>query len=155
MPLAFLPTPWRTLSALALAAALSACGGGDVDELPQATAAATTLLDDEGAAMPSVPGAEPPDPRARTEARRYATQAQAEQLESALGNGLVIVTVEPAGDPVAAVDLAVMGAYAWQAAHDLDASAPVVVRGDDLVRAAQVADRLSTHGFDRVFLVTQ
>lgn len=155
MPPAFLPTPWRILPAVALATVLAACGGGDVDVLPQAAASMTPLLDDEGEAMPSLPGTEPPDPRARTEARRYATQAQAAQLEWALGNGLVIVTVEPAEDPDMAVDFAVWSAYTWQAAHDLDASAPVIVRGDDLVLAAQVVDRLSTHGFDRVFLVTR
>jgi hypothetical protein len=139
--------------AAALAIALAACGAAD-DEAPATITRATpapTLLDDEGRVQALT--AAPADPGARTRAGRYASAAQAADLERALGDDVIVARVEPGSDPAGAVDLAVLLAYAHQAAHDLDADAPVLVSGPDQRLAATLADRLEAQGFRRVFLV--
>jgi hypothetical protein len=158
----------RTLALLLLAAGLvSACGGGSsIDDegraMPLAetspTASARTiapLLDDEGGVMAGDPAAVPEDPAARTRAARYATEAQAAQVEAAMGATAIALQVEPSQTAVSAPDLAVTTAYGLQAAHGLPPGAPVFVRGADLRLAAAAADRIADAGFTRVFLVTR
>lgn len=144
-----------------LAVLLAACGGdpdadagADADSVVEARA--LPLLDDEGQLMPSLSAAEPRDPGARTRERRYAGAPQARALEAALGHDMISLRVERLGDDdTRSVELAVMTAYALQAAHDVHSSAPVLVHGDDLRLAARVADRLAANGFRQVVLVTR
>jgi hypothetical protein len=154
--------PWSTASMAALAAVtLAACGGGDefaADE-PRATVAtaatvvAAPLIADDGSTMPSDPALLPADPGARTRSGRYASEAQAAQLEGALGSGVIRTDVDTVSDTMPAVDLAVLMAYGQQASAALDAEAPVLVRGRDARLAAAAADRLEAQGFGRVFVV--
>jgi hypothetical protein len=139
---------------------LAACGGGEDPSTPtaQSTAMASrvtaTLLHDDGSVMPSDPNAMPIDLAARTQAGRYATEAQAEQLEHALRMQAISTHVESGHDADAAVDSAVLSAQRKQAELALDDDAPVLVRGADVRLAARVADRLQAGGFRRVFLVS-
>lgn len=152
-------TAWVVASACAVSAG---CGGGGSAE--SGTAAASSqqayaqaviapLLDDEGRVMPSDPSALPADPGSRTLSGRYATAAQAEQLEAALPDAVISIAVADTPDGAAAVESAALLAHGLRAAHDLDRDVPVFVRGTDLRRAASVANRLQAEGFRRVFLV--
>lgn len=145
-------------SALALLALLlAACGGGtEGSDEPAAEARVLPLLDDEGLLMPPLPAAEPRDPGAHTRQRRYASLPQARALEAALGRNMISLRVERLGDDdTRSIEMAVMTAYALQAADDVHSSAPVVVHGDDLRLAAQVVDRLVASGFQQVLLVSR
>lgn len=146
----------------ALAAAcisLTACGDVSEDNQgtvhKQTTAVSAPLLDDEGRPQGSGALAEPADAGARTRAGLYASEAQARQLEAALGDRAISTRVDDSASMADAVDLAVLVAYGAQAAHDLDSHAPVLVRGKNLRLAAAAANRLHAGGFTRVFLVTQ
>lgn len=148
-------------AALAALLALAACGGGSdgepaTDDRRTAAAAPVIapLLDDEGRVMPSDPAAVPADPGAHTRAGRYATPAQAEQLEHTMGSTAISTEVDSGGDAAAAADLAVLHVHGQQASHGLGNEAPVLVRGADLRLAAAVANRLQANGYTRVFLVT-
>jgi hypothetical protein len=112
-------------------------------------------LDDEGRPARSSPQLEPTDAGARTRAGLYASEAQAAQLESSLGDRAISTRVDASANMAEAVDRAVLLVYGVQAAHNLDVSAPVLVRGKDLRLAAAAANRLEAHGFTQVFLVTQ
>jgi hypothetical protein len=143
-----------------LTALMAACGGAiDADGKPAATRQAaapsviTPLLDDEGRPSPTDPAATPSDPGAQTLARRYATAAQASQLEAALQNGVISVTVDSSPDASRAMELATLTVYGLQAAHNLDQQVPVLVRGTDLRLAAATVNRLGAEGYARVFLV--
>lgn len=153
--------PGIALTALVLLASLAACGGG---EEPTAARVSTLsaqhaeivlapMLGDDGSIMPSDPGAAPADYGARTRAGHYASPLQAEQLEHALGHGVLRVDVACCGHEAA--ELAVLIAFGLQAAHDLDKSAPVLVYGRDLRVAASIANWLNDEGYSRVWLVTQ
>jgi hypothetical protein len=155
-----LPAP---LSALALTAVLllAACGGeyggeyGGIQAEPKAARQTIApLIDEEGNVMPSDPSAVPVDPGAQTRARRYATAAQAEQLEHAMGGHVISIEVGNDADAAQAVDLAVMYAYVLETVQKVGNDAPVLVRGTDLRRAATLANRLQEHGYSRVFLVS-
>ena len=155
------PQPLRLLALLATLGMplLSACGGSsEADTRPWnglGTAASTApLLDDDGAVMPSDPGVMPADAGAKTRAGRYASAAQADQLERALGESAIRTQVDGSFDAATNADMAVLTVYGLQAAHSLDHTAPVLVRGADLRLAAVVANRLQDNGFTRVFLVT-
>ena len=163
-----------------LAAVLAACGGGDagvdgsVVDVKTDTAVASAgptvrasakaaaravkplqpLLDDDGNLAPSIPGAVPTDHAARTRAGHYATEAQAQALELALGPRVVRTEVEPQADPSDAVGLAVYLTYTWLAVHNLPLSALVLVRGADARLVATFANRLADDGFTRVVTVT-
>jgi len=161
----------RTLAlagALTLAALLSACGG----TAPEATAEATTeegrarplaaapsvippLLDDDGHLNPSPPSARPADAGAHTRQGRYATAAQAAQLEQALGDRVISVEVSPGPDAAAAVELATQMAFGQQAVHDLPADTPVLVRSTNLRLAATAVHQLEAAGYTRVVLVSR
>ncbi len=155
-----------TLAGLCLGTALVGCGG-DAGPAPAAAAAAThaatraatrmtvvePLLDNDGRPAPSLPGSEPADPGARTRTMRYATPAQAAQLEQALGAQAVRVEVGCCdAEAVATAEGTVAG---LRAAHGLDADAPVLVHGSDLRQAAAVANRLEENGHAHVWLVTR
>jgi hypothetical protein len=137
--------PITTLSALALALLLGACGAGSVDDIradTQPTAKAKAQV-------------QPSDPGARTRANRYVTPAQAAQLEDTLGAKAIPVNVEPGPDAAAAVELATQIVWGLQAAHDLRADAPVLVRSADLRLGATLANRLGEGGYTNVFLVVR
>ena len=148
--------PGRDAAALLLSAFLAACGGSDIDDAGLSTdraeaGSASTLLDDDGLAMPSDARAAPSDPAARTQAGRYATPSQAEDLRRALG------------DNVSTVDVGCCGAESLEAAvgqalskrqTGATASTAVLIRGSDLRLAAAVVDRLDALGVDRVWLVS-
>jgi hypothetical protein len=150
---------------LLAAGLVAACGGGSDDD-GRATALEGTstissartiapLLDDEGGVMAGDPAAVPEDPAAWTRADRYATVAQAEQVERAMGATAISILVEPSLEAVSPLELAVMTAYGLQASHGLQLDAPVFVRGANLRLAAAAADRIADAGFTRVFLVTR
>lgn len=111
------------------------------------------LVDDEGRIAAGLPQARPEDPGVRTRTARYATAAQAAELEQALGNDAIRVEVGCCG--AEAAELATGTVHGLQAAHDLGADAPVLVHGHDLRLAAVVADRLGDAGHARVWLVTR
>jgi len=141
---------------------MAACGGtgpdiyAAVDGRAQALAAAPTvippLFDDTGHVMPASPWAAPADTGARTRRGLYATQAQARQLEDAMGTQVIPVNVEPGPDAAAAVELATQMVWGHQVAHDLSAEVPV--RSSDLRLGATTVHHLEAQGYPRVFLVT-
>jgi hypothetical protein len=150
---------------LLAAGLVAACGGGSDDDgggmaLDGTSAISSVrtiapLLDDEGGVMAGDPAAVPEDPAAWTSAAHYATEAQAGQVERAMGATAISLQVDPGVAAAAAVDLAVWSAYSLQASHGLQPDAPVFVRGADLRLAAAAADRIADAGFTRVFLVTR
>ena len=145
--------------ALVLAGGLAACGGGgesDANTMAVSTdrePPASTLLDDDGNAMPTDPAAVPADAGVRVQKGRYATANQAALLERALGHAVLVVDVGCCG--AEAVEQFVGIAQGLQAVRNLPSSAPVLVRGADLQLAAAVVDRLTAAGHANVWLVTQ
>lgn len=158
------------LAAATLTLGLVACSGGDeptaqndlrapADAGRSAIAGTVNLpdpiaplLDDDGNAMPSSPQAVPTDAGARTRAMRYASAAQAEQLEhTRLGE---VLRVNVGGSGAEAVALSVQIAHGVLAGANLGTDAPVFVAGADLRSAAAVADSLAEQGMTRVWLVT-
>jgi hypothetical protein len=138
---------------------LPGCGEGPVPTAEQGhvTAAASghavvpPLIADDGSLMPSLPGSEPTDPGARTRERRYATAAQAEQLEAALGERVVRIDSH---------DVARLGAstvagivHGLRAAADLGRDDPVLVQGRDARLSATLANQLADDGLTRVWIV--
>lgn len=140
----------------------TACGGGDDAPIAEARAsraevAATArviapLIHDDGSLAAGDPRAVPADAAAWTRSGRYATQAQAQQLAHALGDGALQVRVDCCG--IDAVDQATGIVSGLQAAHDLPADTPVLVSGTDLRLAAAAANRLASGGLTHVWLVT-
>ncbi len=120
---------------------------------PAAETTTTTLLDDNGLPMPADPRTVPGDAGARTRSGKYASAAQAEQLERALADAVIRVDIECCGLDGAEQALGI--AYGMQAAHDLPNSAPVLVRSADLRLGAAIANRLSDIGYSQVWLVTR
>lgn len=157
------PTP--TLARLALAVLLAGCGGsdettsesnarhGDEARVLATSAVVAPLLDDEGNVYLSGSAAVPADTGAHTRSARYATAAQAAQVERALGEQAIAVTVEPGPDAAAAVEMSTLIVFGLQAARNLPSDAVVLVRGPDLRLAAALANRLEEQGLSRVFLV--
>ncbi len=148
-----------------LAALLAACGGterpaDDVNAVARTSQSAEAtaswpvapLLADDGSVMPSAPQAVPADPGAHTRAGRYASPAQAEQLEQALGPGALRVAVRGSG--AEAVEEAAGVIHRQLAAKNLPASAPVLVEGTDLRTAAALVDRLAADSVANTWLVT-
>ncbi|MBL8331101.1 MAG: hypothetical protein JNJ71_19850 [Rubrivivax sp.] len=162
----------QTLLALVIPGALLVgCGGGsdlpaqgadaqDRATIASAAAGAATaswpiapLLADDGSVMPSSPQAVPADPAARTQAGRYASPAQAEQLERTVAQGLVRVVAS--GRSPAAADEDVGIVTRLLAERRLAASAPVLIEGADQRSAAALVDRLAAYGVSNTWLVTQ
>lgn len=79
--------------------------------------------------------------------------AQARQLAAARGDGGAI-ELEVGCCSADEVDTAVGIAWGLQAAHDLPADTPVLVRGPDLRLASAAANRLADGGLTHVWLVT-
>ena len=149
-----------------LGALLAACGGSDlpadhaslegrasVAAAAQVSWPVAPLLADDGSVMPAAPQAVPPDPGAHTRAGRYASRAQAEQLERALAPGLVRVAVRGSG--AEAVEDSAGQVHKLLAAMNLPASAPVLIEGADQRAAAALVDRLAANGVGNTWLVTQ
>lgn len=154
--------PQQALATLALTLGLAACGGGadpGPAAAPMPATAATAarvippLFADDGSVMPSAPQLVPADPGARTRAQRYASAAQAEQIERALADGVITVDAECCG--AEGVELTAGIAHGVQAARNLPNRAPFLVRGKDLRQAAAVANRLQEAGHENVWLVTR
>lgn len=147
------------LSTPVLLLALAACGGGPGGTAAEGLLASTTpmvvapLLDDEGRAATPAPQALPADPLARALRARHALESQARALEAALPAGHVPVVVN--GQGVDAEDMAIVLGHGMQAALDLDAQAPVLVRGTDARAVARVADRLVALGHAQVWAVAR
>lgn len=159
------PLPRPALMTVALLAVLMAgCGGGETDAsaaddragpLAGSPAVIAPLFDDAGNVMPASDSAQPADHGARTRRGYYATPAQAAQLEHALQDRVIAVGVEPGPDAAASVALAMQMVYGHQAAHDLPADAPLLVRSADLRLGAAAVHQLEAAGYQRVFLVTR
>lgn len=113
---------------------------------------AALRVGEEGQAYASAPGAEPADAGARTRRGRYVTAAQAAQLERSFGDAAIAIEVGCCS-PVE-VDIALGIVWGLQAARDLPADTPVLVRGSDLRLAATTVNRLGEGGMSRVWLVT-
>lgn len=155
-----MPTDTRSVrlplaACLTLLAAIAACGGSDEDAtrpISSVTPTVAPLLQDDGQ-----PSAE--DPRARPSAATgplrplYASQAQARMLVDALGDRVLESDVACCGPN--AIDVAVGLVWAAQAARDLPADTPVLVRGADVHDAAAAANRLGEGGMTRVWLVAR
>jgi hypothetical protein len=157
-------------AAILLVLCLAGCGGSSSPDKPSGAgarrlgadepAAAQTadaaefvppLIADDGSLMPALPRATPTDPGARTRAGRYATPAQADQLEAALGPRVLRVDAHDVArlgvDTVAGI------VHGLQAAADLGRSDPVLVEGSDPRLSATLADRLADDGLTRVWVV--
>jgi hypothetical protein len=128
---------------------LTACGGGGDPRLETSTEAslltATTLLDDDGGIMPTDPLAIPATPPTGYP-RRYATLAQALDLQRALGAEVRWVHVGCCAPAAAA------HAVAAALASDTGASPAILVSGDPR-SGAEVVDILVAGGRDRVWWV--
>jgi hypothetical protein len=140
--------------------ALTACGGGDEAEtaahreaLAGSEAVISPLMDNDGSVMPSDPRAVPRDPGAWTRNGRYAHERQAAQLERALGDRALSIQVRCCG--IDGAQFAVLTTYGLQAAYNLPADAPVLVRSADLRQGAWVVNQLGQNGYANVWLVTQ
>ncbi len=103
------------------------------------------LRSDDGSFMPTDPQAVPSDPGAQTRLGRYASTAQADQLERSMGGGIVPHAIEQG-----ATDL-----YGRLAAMNLSQDAIVLIDGVDLRIAAALVDRLTDAGLPNVWLVTR
>jgi hypothetical protein len=117
----------------------------------QAQAIVPPLMADDGSLYASQPQAVPADAGAWTRQARYATTAQAEQLERSLGDAALAVEVGCCG--VDAVERAVGTVWGLQAARDLPMDAPVLLRGSNLRLVAAAANRVADGGMSRVWLV--
>lgn len=157
------PRP-ELLTVAVLAVLLAACGGAEPEAaaaddrarpLAAASAVIAPLFDDAGNVIPASDSAQPADNAARTRQGYYATPAQAAQLEQALHERVIAVSVEPGPDAAASVEFAMQMVYVHQAAHDLPADAPVLVRSADLRLGAAAVHQLEAAGYKRVFLVTR
>jgi len=149
-----------------LGALLVACGGtegpaGETSADSRAGIAAAApvswpvapLLADDGSVMPTAPQAMPMDPGAHTRAARYASLAQAEQLERALTHNVVRVAVH--GSSADAVEEGAGQVHRQLAALNMGARTPVLIEGADLRAAAALVDRLAAQGVDNTWMVTQ
>jgi hypothetical protein len=141
---------------------LAACGGSDLPagmapvgraEAPVAVAGVAPLLADDGSVLPSAPQAVPADGGAQTRAGRYATQAQARQLEQAMPEGLLrYALVGSDADAIAATRTQV-GALLKD--RGLPADAPVLIEGTALRASAALVDQLAEAGIHNTWLVTR
>ena len=100
---------------------------------------------------------QPLDPAARTRRGLYLSRSLAERADQERGGHVVWIdagccaSAVREGDPL---DLAVMIAFATQAAMNLGPEAPFFVFGSDLRNAARLADRLVENGARHAYLVT-
>ena len=130
---------------------LASCGGGDDSASAPPTDApliAGTLLDDDGGVMPSDPRAMSTAKAPIESAQRYATAAQALDLQRSLSNGVRWIEVACCGDA------AVMQAIGAALAKDADRQPAVFVSGADASLGAMVVNRLLAAGLERVWWVS-
>jgi len=127
---------------------VSACGGGEPDETTAgpSAAATSTLLDDDGSPMPSVSAAGSADARSAA-TPRHATEAQANDLQRALGASARRVEVSCCG--AAAAEAAVGSVLAPDGTLPL----AVLLNGQDTAAVLAAAERLQTAGLERVWVV--
>jgi hypothetical protein len=141
----------RPLAATAVGVLIAGCGGGgdhsESTSRPEA-AAFSTLLDDDGGVLPADPRALPAAGVPVIHGRRYATAAQAADLQRMGGYDVRRIEVACCGD--AAV------ARALDAVAGGSAGLPyaVFVSGTDGQVGAAVVERLVAGGLDRVWWVS-
>lgn len=147
-------------SALALVATVVVAASGGHGDAPvtgsqalAATVVEPTLLDDEGRPTLSQPAPVSADPGSRQTGVRLASARQAASLEQALGARVLAVQVRCCGAD--ATKEAELEAYGQQVARALPSDTPVLIRGADPKMAAEVGERLSVNGFNRVWMVVQ
>jgi hypothetical protein len=114
---------------------------------------APLLLSPFGKMPQPAPASYPQDPTVRTRVNLYATQAEAEALDSVHRGD--VAWVEVGCCSLKEVDVALGVAAGQAAAKELAADAPVFVSGASLHLAALAVDRLNEQGHTRVFLVTR
>ena len=130
---------------------LTSCGGGDDTASASPTDAppiAGTLLDDDGGVMPSDPRVVSTAMAPITGAQRYATSAQARDLQRSLRDGVGWIEV------ACCDDAAVMQAISAALAQDADRQPAVFVSGANASLGAVVVNRLLAAGLDRVWWVS-
>jgi hypothetical protein len=104
-------------------------------------------FDERAAALPA-------DGAARTRQGLYLSRVRAERAESEHPGGAVWIDAGCCPAALGGDDLAVMIAFATQAALNLDAEAPFFVVGSDLRAAARLTDRLTDSGVAHAYVVT-
>lgn len=151
-----------TLSALAVCALLAGCGRSlDAAKVQPAGIAQTLsaqndgdgappLMGDDGQPTPSLVETVPAEPAARTWAGRYASAAQADRLQRALGSAAWRIDLGCCND---AATRAALVSWADRALYGPPPRA-VLVEGDDAVAAADIADRIEEAGLGPVWVVT-
>ena len=131
---------------------LTSCGGGGDDNVSASTTDAPliagTLLDDDGGVMPSDPRVVSTAMAPIASAQRYATSAQARDLQRSLSDGVRWIEV------ACCDDAAVMQAISAALAQDADRRPAVFVSGADASLGAMVVNRLLAAGLDRVWWVS-
>lgn len=138
------------VAALGFALGAAAHAQAPLDSPP--SPAGPPLSDAMGVPFGSGPGGTPGRPMHRTRAGLYATEAQARQLEARLHDQVIVQRVACCG--TMGIDEAVRRVWHAHLAYDTPTSIAVLVYGDDLWHAAQVVDRLTDMGLERVFLVS-
>ena len=145
---------WAIAGACCANLLLVACGGGGEEvtsvspaEAPPPTA--STLVDDDGGVLPSDPGTALAQDAATPRLTRYATVAQARELERALGAEVHFVEVNCCGD--AAVSQAISEALA----SATGAQHAVFVGGSNAGMGAKVVESLLRAGLERVWWVSR
>lgn len=137
---------WPCTSALALAAALAACGGTDAEPGPYAPPA---LFDNRG--QPSAAARQRPATAPPTRSGFFATPEQVRWETLMAEPYTVLVDIDTAASPADALAEALRN-------HTLATERRGVahfVRGGAADQAAAVADALTAAGVERVFLVTE
>lgn len=140
----------RHLAAAVVSVLIAGCGGGDHSESTTMLegSAFSTLLDDDGGVLPADPRALPADGVPVIRGQRYATAAQAADLQRMRGYDVRRIEVACCGD--------VAVARALDAVAGGSAGLPyaVFVSGTDGQVGAAVVERLVTAGLDRVWWVS-
>jgi len=141
-----------SIAILGLAAALTACGGGDAADnaTPVATAfAVTPVFDDSGQPSSAARSAEPPDPDMRTQAGLYASLEQYRWEALVSSPYTVLVDLDTSESVRAAIDEALV-ARRW---NPSSTSLAWFVKSSDLRAGARLADALTSSGLAPVFLI--
>lgn len=147
--------PYRHHALIAGTLALFCLAGSpnaSAQTIPAGAPTVPPLLDNNGTPLAPVPWAMPAHPAHRTRSGLYATEAQALAHENGLPGKVIRVHVGCCG--AQGMQDAMLATWYQYVAYDAPSDMPVLVRGDDLQRAARLADRLSDAGFAPVFLVS-
>jgi hypothetical protein len=141
-----------SVAILGLAAALTACGGGDAADTatPVATAfEVTPVFDDSGQPSGAAKSAEPLDPDMRTRAGLYASPEQYRWEALMSSPYTVLVDLDRSESRQAALDEALV-ARRWDPSST---SLAWFVKASDLRAGARLADALTSSGLAPVFLI--